>query len=344
MSESGNEWVVSGERSEGAGGWWRRAGAVAMALMLAQCACQSNQRPTETGGAGGLVVPEPVRPAAGKGDGEVAPSAAAKPEPTSQPGGAGHAAKPSKVELPAGIDTKDLDEAEKALLAEVLGEQYDPCGGSKSFLESLRAEAPCKEAVTLANLAVAKIADGLSKRQVVEALLKEQSRWAKKVEFDLTGSPFVGDPATARKVMVEFFDYQCPHCKLAAKPAKELAKKHQAVLYYKMLPLEHHPAAKEAALVALAAHRQGRFEALHELFFENADKLEPKLIRELAKKAGVDLKELDQALAADGDGSVRTMLARDLAESEKAQVGGTPTFFVDGIEVEFDRLDGALGE
>lgn len=292
-------------------------------LMLAQCACQSN-RPVDPGPAA-VASPQPERADAVKPAGDVVAAEEKKP-----------------VELPALVDPKDLDQDERALLRSVFEEQYDPCGKSRSFLESLADPTTCDEAKKLAALAVTKVADGLSKRQVVQELLKEQSRWAKKADFDFTGSPFFGDPATATKVIVEFFDYQCPHCKLAAKPAKELAKKLGAVLYYKMLPLDHHPAAKEAALYALAAHRQGRFEALHELLFDNQDRLDPKVIRELAKKAGVDLAKLDADLKADGEDSVRAVLARDLAESESAKVGGTPTFYVDGIEVEFDQLEGAL--
>lgn len=299
------------------------------ALMLAQCACQSN-RPVDPGAAAVPIPQEAEKPATTAPPTAPTSPAAAQPE------------EKKPVELPASVDPKDLDEDEKALLRSVFEEQYDPCGKSRSFLESLADPATCEEAKKLAALAVTKVADGLSKRQVVQELLKEQSRWAKKATFDVTGSPFSGDPATAKKVIVEFFDYQCPHCKLAAKPAKELAKKLGAVLYYKMLPLDHHPHAKQAALYALAAHRQGRFEALHELLFENQDELDDKVIRELAKKAGVDLKKLDADLAAEGEGSVRALLARDLAESESAQVGGTPTFYVDGIEVELDQLEGAL--
>lgn len=298
--------------------------ALASSLMLAQCACQSNNRPTEPG-------PGTIVPVADTAPMNVADTAAPADKVDKAP-----------VELPAGVDPRDLDQDERALLRSVFEEQYDPCGKSRSFLESLADPATCDEAKKLAALAVTKVADGLSKKQVVQEILKEQSRWAKKVTFDFTGSPVHGDPATAKKVIVEFFDYQCPHCKLAAKPAKELAKKHGAVLYYKMLPLDHHPAAKEAALVALAAERQGRFEAVHELFFENQESLNSKLIRELATKAGLDLAKLDEELARDGEGSVKAILARDLAESDAAKIGGTPAFFVEGIEVEFDLLEGAL--
>ena len=291
-----------------------------LALMLTQCVCGSNKRPTETDAA-----PErPVDPAQ-------ADTSAPAPATPTDPAPA--------LRLPAGLDTKDLDQHERLLLQEVLEEQYDPCGKSRSFLDSLAAPDTCAEARKLAGLAVDRIADGLSKKQVVQELLKEQARWASKADFDLEGSPRHGEPGPGKKVVVEFFDYQCPHCKLASKPAKEMAEKTGAVLYYKMLPLEIHPIAREAALVALAAHRQGKFFAVHDLIFENQERLSSEVIRELAQKAGLDMARLDKDLA---DPTLTAQLERDVAESTRAKVDGTPTFFVDGYQVEYDQLEASL--
>ena len=290
-------------------------------LMLTQCVCGSNKRPTDTDANAPVPTKETVAPA------EVAPPPAEVTEP----------AKP--LALPSGFDTKDLDDAEKRLLQEVFEEQYDPCGKSRSFLDSLKAADSCEEAKKLAALAVTKIADGLSKKQVVQELLKEQARWASKASFDFTGSPHHGVPAAGKKVIVEFFDYECPHCKMAAKPVKDLADKVGAVLYYKMLPLEIHPVAKEAALAALAAQRQGKFEALHNAIFEHQEALTSELVKVLASKAGLDM---TQFLADLKDPALMKLLERDMEEATKAKVDGTPTFFVDGYQVEFDQLEGAL--
>jgi protein-disulfide isomerase len=246
------------------------------------------------------------------------------------------------VKLPVGIDTKDLDDAEKRTLQEVFAEQYDPCGKSRSFLESLGDPATCDAAKKLGALAVDKIALGLSKKQVIQELLKETARWASKADFDVTGSPSYGEPGAGKKVVVEFFDYQCPHCKLASGPTKALVSKHGAVLYYKMLPLDQHPAARDAALVALAAERQGCFHALHDLLFAQQEALSPERNRALAKQAGCDLGRIESELKATGEGSVTGVLERDLKESSEAKVQGTPTFFVDGYEVEHDHLEDAL--
>jgi protein-disulfide isomerase len=294
--------------------------ALAATLMLTQCVCGSNNRPTEIDS--GPVRTPPVDAAGAQGD---------RPEDAATPN--------APIKLPASIDTKDLDNDEKRVLQRVLEDQYDPCGKAHSFLTSLEDPKTCPEAHKLAALAVTKIAQGLSHKQVIQELLKEQARWARKSTFDLTDSPRHGDPASAKKVIVEFFDYQCPHCKVAAKPARELADKAGAVLYYKMLPLEIHPHAKEAALVALAANRQGKFEALHYLLFDNQEILTPELIRELAAKAGCDMKRLAADLE---DPALAKILERDMKEADAAELSGTPTFFVDGYEVEYEELERAL--
>lgn len=296
----------------------RRGIALTSALfMLTQCVCGSNNRPTETDVG-------PVRT-------EVADKPAA-PEPKPEP---------APVKLPATIDVKDLDEDERRILQAVLEDQYDPCGKQRSFLDSLGAADTCDEAKKLAALAVTKIAEGLSKKQVTQELLKEQARWASKQDFDFEGSPHFGEPGPGKKVVVEFFDYQCPHCKLAAKPSHDLVEKHGAVLYYKMLPLDIHPFAKDAALAGLAAHRQGKFFELTALLFDNQEMLNKDLIRSLAQKAGLDMAKFDADIA---DPAVIKLLERDLAESTRAKITGTPAFFVNGYAIEFDQLETKLQE
>jgi len=299
----------------------RRGVALSAALlMLTQCVCGSNNRPTETDA--GALPPAATTPPT------------TPPPPRDEP-------KPAALNLPATIDTKDLDDDERRILQAVLEDQYDPCGKQRSFLDSLAAADTCDEAKKLAALAVTKIAEGLSKKQVVQELLKEQARWASKQDFDFEGSPHFGEPGPGKKVVVEFFDYQCPHCKLAAKPAHDLVEKHGAVLYYKMLPLDIHPLAKDAALAGLAANRQGKFFELTALLFDNQESISKELIRALAQKAGLDMAKFDADLA---DPTLMKLLERDLAESTRAKITGTPAFFVNGYALELDQLEAKLQE
>ncbi len=246
------------------------------------------------------------------------------------------AALADKPDLP-GVDLKDLDADETEILVNVLKKQFDPCGKSRSFLDSVKDPKTCSLAPKLANFCVDQIARGLSKRQVIKALLKEQKRLTMRHKFTLTGRPAYG-PKNARIVVVEFYDFQCPHCRLAASKVKELVKNNKDVrVVHKQYPLDFHPAAKTAAIAALAAHKQGKFTDLHDKFFEDQEKLDDELIGKIVAGAGLDMAKY----VADRKGAEK-IVAQDKAEGDGADIEGTPTFFVNGLMVDYDGLDKAI--
>jgi protein-disulfide isomerase len=299
---------------------------------LTHCVCQNGRadRPPTSEPATGP-------PAKGPGEADAGPLQGAPEAP-----GPAAATTPGarNPKLPATLDIGDLDEAEQALLVSVLEQQFDPCGKPVNFLESLRAADTCERATKLAPVVVKLVARGLSKRQIVVELLKELQRTANKAAFELDGTPYVGDPS-AKRVIVEFTDFECPYCKMAAEPAKALAKKHGAVLYVKHLPLEHHQFARKAALMSLAAARQGKFWEVYRAFFDHQEQLSDELLRKLVGEAGVDMARFDRDLTSP---ELEALLKRDEREADRYKIDGTPTFFVDGYKVEFDALESALTE
>ncbi len=250
-----------------------------------------------------------------------------------QPSGSALAKGP---DLP-GVDQKDLDDDERKILMDVLKNQFDPCGKSRSFLESVKDPKTCALAPKLANFCVDQIQRGLSKRQVVRALLKEQKRLTMRHKFTLTGRPSSG-PKDAKVTIVEFYDFQCPHCRMAASKVAELVKEHKGVrLVHKQYPLEFHPMAKEAAIAALAAHKQGKFLTLHDRFFEDQDKLSKEHIEKVCKELGLDMTRLaaDKAAAS-------KLVRQDYAEGDSADIEGTPSFFVNGLMCNFEDLEATV--
>ena len=288
--------------------------------MLTQCVCQNSRKdqpPIEEKGA-------QATPAAQADPGKKADDTAKK-----------KAAEPAKKDdgaLPKVLNTKGLDTAEQALLAQVLKEQFDPCGKPKSFMDSLKDPKTCDRAKSMGEYTVDLVKKGLSKQQIVAQLMKELSRTTSKAHFDLKGSPYLGDPA-AKHVIVEFMDFQCPFCRMAHEPAEKLAKKYGAVLYIKNLPLHQHPASHKAALAALAANEQGKFWDVYNYFFEHQDELDPDTIDSMVKKAGVDMKRWKKAMKSP---EVEALLKRDRAAADRLKLEGTPTFFLDGYQVEFE--------
>lgn len=233
---------------------------------------------------------------------------------------------PPPADLPKSVDPKDLDAAERKILGEILSEQFDPCGKTRSFMEALRA-GDCPIAPQLA----AKLVDflgpqGMGKQKAVAALLREIERINTVVAIDVAGAPSRG-PADSKAVIVEFSDFECPFCRRAIEPLEKLRKHYNAVLYYKFYPLKQHPNAEGAARAAWAAQRQGKFWEMHDLLFANQQALDWPAVQGYAKQLKLDAKIFEADV---NSPAAKAAVAADEKAGEAALVDGTPTFYVNG--------------
>ena len=107
-------------------------------------------------------------------------------------------------------------------------------------------------------------------------------------------------PPGARVTLVEYGDFECPHCG-AAYPvvnAIQQAMGSKLLFAYRHFPLSRiHLHAEHAAEMAEAAAEHGKFWEMHDLLFEHQTALEPDDLRRYAKKLDLDVGALDQALA-----------------------------------------------
>src|SRR6266850_4715184 len=93
--------------------------------------------------------------------------------------------------------------------------------------------------------------------------------------------------------LVEYGDYECPHCGAAYPVIKKIQKKmgDQLRFIFKNFPLTNiHPFAESAAEAAEAAGGQGKFWEMHDAIYENQDSLSEETIPALAKNIGLDMK------------------------------------------------------
>ena len=134
-------------------------------------------------------------------------------------------------------------------------------------------------------------------------------------------------------VLVEFGDYQCPHCghayPLLKKLQGELSDKFCFV--FRNFPLaEAHPLATTAALAAEAAGNQGKFWEMHDMIFEHQQSLS---IHKFLDFAG--LLQLDEQQFAEDWKSKATMekVERDFESGIRSGVNGTPSFFINGVKL-----------
>jgi len=152
-----------------------------------------------------------------------------------------------------------------------------------------------------------------------------------------------GDPA-AVLTLVEYGDYECPHCG-AAYPIVKAVQKHfgkKLKFVYRNFPLKNvHPHAELAAEAAEAAAAQGRFWEMHDAIFEHQSRLGEHFLLELAGKLNLDTQRFAKDLAA---GTFRKRVEEDFMSGVRSGVNGTPGFFIDGVRYEDSWDFGTLTE
>jgi protein-disulfide isomerase len=137
-------------------------------------------------------------------------------------------------------------------------------------------------------------------------------------------------PDDAPVTLVEYGDYQCPHCGRAHPVVKRLQQHFGRSLrfVFRNFPLnEMHPMAEPAAETAEFAATHGKFWAIHDAIFEHQNELSIDLLGKLARQDGLDAEALDSALSS---GQFRERVRNDFKGGVRSGVNGTPTFFING--------------
>jgi protein-disulfide isomerase len=130
--------------------------------------------------------------------------------------------------------------------------------------------------------------------------------------------------------VVEFSDYQCPHCAAALGPLTALVKegrKGEVRLCSKYFPFVTHPRARIAAVCAEYARSKGKFWEMNAKLFANQEALEDADLKRYAQELGLNGDEmLKEAYAGKFDAAVEKQRREGMA----AGVDSTPSLFVDG--------------
>jgi protein-disulfide isomerase len=135
--------------------------------------------------------------------------------------------------------------------------------------------------------------------------------------------------ASAPIAVVEFSDYQCPHCATAVKPLQQMVERSNGAvrLCSKYFPLQQHPRAAVAAAVAEYARGKGKFWQMNDLLFENQEQLDDANLKAFGRKLGLNADEmLKQAYA----GKFDPVIEAHKAEGNAAGIRATPSIYVNG--------------
>lgn len=148
--------------------------------------------------------------------------------------------------------------------------------------------------------------------------------------------------------LVEYGDYECPHCGAAYPVVKQLQKRFGADLrfVYRNFPLgEIHPNAMNAAMTAEFGAAHGFFWEVHDALFENQQQLGAALYKVIVKELGLAAAQLRAALEAN---VYIDKIRSDFSGGVRSGVNGTPSFFVNGKRYDgspdFETMADALGE
>lgn len=236
-------------------------------------------------------------------------------------------AKAGKIEKLDRIDTSVLTDPERRTFFDIVNDVLSPCGDPVSVAQCVAEARGCSACVPGARYLVRLVSEGYEKAEILE-LFGARFDPKKKLNIDVSQAPVRGAPM-AKISIVEFSDFECPHCG-AAHPllSRVLDEFNGKVnLVFKQYPLDSHKNAAPAARAAVAAQAQGKFWQLADLLFEHQRELGAEKIRELAKSVGLDMAKFDADIAA---AAVQERVERDKKDGVAVGVQGTPTLFING--------------
>jgi len=144
--------------------------------------------------------------------------------------------------------------------------------------------------------------------------------------------------------LVEYGDFQCPHCAAAHPVVKNLERHFGKKLrfVFRHFPLtEIHPYAAAAAESAEFAGAHEHFWPMHDGIYENQNQLGLELLESLATRLKLSASALEQALA---EGRFKLKVEQDFLGGVRSGVNGTPGFFINGRRHDADYSYAELGQ
>ena len=149
-------------------------------------------------------------------------------------------------------------------------------------------------------------------------------------------------------LLVEYADYECPHCGRAYWVLKQLRDElgdHVAFVFRNFPVTEVHPRALSVAEALEAASAQGFFWEMHDWFYEHQHELEGLDLERHARMLGLDMERWHRDTLR---GAYRDRVREDIESGRESGVVGTPTFFINEVlhegSYEHDALLSAIQE
>jgi predicted DsbA family dithiol-disulfide isomerase len=226
------------------------------------------------------------------------------------------------------VDLSGLTDSDKAAFMRLIDKYPSACGKAHSLATSLKSDPKCRRSVFAARYLARLLKAGLLPSEAEEHYDKRFGPEVYQYKgIDVHDAPMRGDPGAPVSI-VEFSDFQCPHCKHAQPAIEQILHDYpQVKLYFKQFPIARaHPYAQTAAQAAVAAGRQGKFWQFHDKLFKgDQEKESPADLERYARELKLDIGKWKKDTVA-----AEEKVNRDRADGEKANVDSTPTLYING--------------
>jgi predicted DsbA family dithiol-disulfide isomerase len=230
---------------------------------------------------------------------------------------------------PPGVDLSPLGDFERKIFFRVVNKEPSACGKAHSLLFSVKNDPGCRKSFYAVKYVVRLVTSGYTDSEISERLQK-RFRGGPRRNIDVADAPMKGSPS-ARITLIEFADYECPHCKRVQPVMRQALDefKNDVRLYFKHYPLGGHTNARIAAEAAAAAQKQGKFWQYNDGLWAHAESLSPAVLEQIAKDSGLDVEKWRKDLESE---DVRQHVAKDHADGEAVGIQATPTIYLNGRE------------
>ncbi len=159
----------------------------------------------------------------------------------------------------------------------------------------------------------------LQSRQKISAIdaVREQ------VETPFAGNAFAGNP-DGDVIVVEYSDFNCPYCKQTERDiARLIAEDKNVKVVFRELPILSETS-NDAALMALAAAKQGKYYAFHKTMFATG-RPTPSTIQAAANEVGLDMAAARAFIASP---EAKNEIQNNIAIAQQMRFTGTPAWIV----------------
>ncbi len=154
--------------------------------------------------------------------------------------------------------------------------------------------------------------------------------------IDISGFPFKG-PEDGKAVLVEFADYQCPHCARASEVLKKVQEqfKDELKIVFMDFPINRSGVSRKIAEGAACAGQQDKFWEYHDLAFSDQRALNDAAMVGLAEKLKLDMDAFNQCIESDYP---EKQVKRGQEQGQQLGVNSTPVLFLNGRRLHLHNM------